>query len=292
MLPNFRQRLMILAAILLGLGGWLLVEQQLVASDGGDGLSLMWSHTGPIRASALVAIFGIPALALGLIASVSGSPLAGVFSVTVALSVLAWRGGSIDGYMYRAALPGAYGTLIIEMAIWAAGLIVVLVTIRYLRAPIRSRLPVLAFADHADVDLQFRIPKAQALLAGLICAVVGGVLAFFLLHSSDAGQVVLSLLLAFVIGGFTAQMVSPQSNPVAVLLSPTVVAVFAYAWILMKYNGQADVLRAWHSSVPAHRLPGLALALPIQYASAAVAGSAMGVGWARSLDAGHEKTTA
>lgn len=299
MLPNFRQRLMILTAVLLGAVGWLLVEPQLVASYGGEGLTLMWSRSGPVRATALMAILGIPALAIGLITSVSGSPLAGVFSVTAALSVLAWRGGSIDGYLYHAAdaqatgeaLPGAYGTLILEMAIWVVGLVSVLVTIQYLRSPMRSRWPILEFEDHADVDLQFRLPNSPALLAGLICAVVGGVLAFFLLQSSDVGQVVFSLLLAFGIGGFTAQMLCPQSNPVAVLLSPALVAVLAYGWVL-GYESQNKVLTAWYSSSPIHRLPGLALALPIHYASAAVAGSTMGVGWARSLDASRVKTTA
>ena len=278
MLPSLRQRLIIGTAVLLGGAVWLSVDDLIRASDGGDGFTLVSARIGSGAAAVVVLIAGLPALALGIISSVSGSVLAGVFSVSAALTMLAWRGGSIEGYLWRFP-PGGYAALIVEMMVWTVGLAMVIASIQLLRPTLRSRWPALVLGKPGDDDMQMKLPTTPAALSGLICALVGGLLAYFLLRTGDRGQVIVSLLLAFTVGGFAAQTILPQSNPVGVLLSPVLVALVAYGWVLYPGSGPDERL-----AFASQRLWGLALALPIHYASAAVAGCAMGVGWAGSLE--------
>ena len=61
-------------------------------------------------------------------------------------------------------------------------------------------------------------------------------------------------------------------------------------------SGQ-EALAAWYNQIPAagsalHRLPGLARALPIHYASAAVCGCTLCVGFAQALLHGNESARA
>ncbi len=285
MMPKMRQRLTIAAAIVVGAICWTFARPYLQAADGASGLTLTTARVGMFAAVLTVVIAGIPALALGMLVSVTGHPLAGVFAVTVSLAALAVGGGPIDGWMVGASIPSDYGSLMIETLVWQAGVVVMLVVIQRLRSPLRSRWPALAFSDHLGIDTQIRFPEAQALAAGAICAGFGGVISYFFMRSTDSGQVIGVLLLAFGIGGFAAHLILPQSNPVGILLGPAVIALGAYGYVLMNFHTREDVLAAWFNG----DLPGLALALPIHYASAAVAGCAAGVGIAQGFEAAKAK---
>ena len=159
------------------------------------------------------------------------------------------------------------------------GLVGLLVLIEKLRDPLRQNLPFLASDDHYGAHTCMSLPKPKAWLSGALTAGVGGLVAHLLIQSSDSGQVIGSMLLAFTIGGLVGHLIVPQSNPVATLLSPIVVAGVVYAYVWLAYEA-GDL---WAAKNAGH-LPGLALAMPIHYASVAVAGTAMGVGMAQGLD--------
>ncbi|MCE9589374.1 MAG: hypothetical protein K8S99_02490 [Planctomycetes bacterium] len=287
MFPRLRQRLIIALAIALGAFCWLAVGSMVAAPDNSPGLSLFTARSGPAVAIIIVAVAGVPALVLGVMASASGHPLSGVFAVALSLGILAGWGGPIDGWMRRSALPGAYTWLIVECVVWQAGVIVMLAVIQRLRASLRSRLPALAVVDHLGMDTNLRLPRLHALGAGVVCAIVSGLLCFLLIRTSDTGQVIGSLIVAFTVGGMAAQFIFPQSNPVGILLSPGLVAVSAYGYVLMNLFTREGVLSAWWSG----GFPGPALVLPIYYASFAVAAAAMGVGLAQALAHGTQEAT-
>lgn len=279
MLPSMRQRLILAVAIALGSVALLAILPELRPADGSGGLSLMSAAVGPLRAIALVALACLPVLALGLVASVTGHPLSGIFVVGAALLVLAGVGGPIDPWMWRSNLPGDYRRLLLEIVIWQAGLVLMLLVIQRLRSPLRTRWPALAFSDHLGIDTHIRFPQAQALGAGLVTAVFAGAGCYLLIRSTEIGQIIGSLLVAFTLGSMIAQMIFPQSNPIGILLSPGLVAALSYGYVLANFASTERVLEAWYL----RRLPGSALVLPIFYASAGLIGCTLGIGLAQAI---------
>ena len=292
MFPRMRQRLIIITAVVVGAIGWMSVADWLRAPDGSTGLSLTTAKVGWGWAVLAVGLAGLPALVLGLFVSVMGNPLAGIFSISAALTVLAGSGGSINGWVWRdeVCMPEAYGGLIIEMIIWEAGLVAMLAVVQFLRSPMRRRMAALVFDDHLGVEYDSHYAKTKSLAAGLICAVVAGVATFLLLRSSDTGQVVWSLILAFLLGGMSSQLIVPQCHPWAIVLSPVLVAVVGYTWVLTAFTNEESFWEAWNLlGQSAMHIPGPALALPVHYASAAVVGCTLGVGWAQNMNAARAR---
>ena len=286
MLPSLRQRLVIAAATVVAAWVWVWASDAMSSLDGGSGFSLTNARVGSIQAALVVAALGIPVLIVGLLTAVQGNMLSGIFVVAAALCVLAGLGGPIDGWLWWAAdndaLPGHYGRLIIELLAWQAGLAVVFAIIQTLRQPMRQRMPALAFNDHLGANVRIQFPQANSLAAGLVCSLTAGTLCWFLIRSTAIEQVIASMLLAFGIGGLIGHVMFPRANPLGILiLGPTMVAMATYAWMMVRYDTSYQVMVAWYGQ----KLPGPALALPIYYASAAVAGSSMGIGFGQSLDA-------
>ena len=239
MLPSLRQRLVIAAATVVAAWAWVWAGEAMSSLDGGSGFSLTNAQIGPIQAAIVVAALGIPAVIVGLLTAVQGNILSGIFVVTAALCVLAGLGGPIDGWLWWAvdndALPGSYGHLIIELLAWQAGLLVVFASIQAMRQPIRQRMPALAFDDHLGANVSLQFPQATSLAAGLVCALAAGVLCWFLIRSTASGQVIASMLLAFGIGGLIGHVMFPHTNPLGILLlGPTVVAMAAYGWMMVR----------------------------------------------------------
>lgn len=281
MLPRIRQRVIIAIAAMCGALAWVSISGWLGASDSSDGLSLMTAKTGVVTAVTVTAIAGLPALGLGLVASAMGNPLSGVFAVAAGLCVLAARGGPIDGWIARSELPGDYTWLMVEVVIWHAGIVAMISVVQWLRSPVRAMWPALAYDDHLGVDIHLRFPQLKAWAAGLICGVCGFSLSWVAIRNTDSAQVIGMLMISFGIGGLAAGLAFPRVNPVVVLLSPAVAAVGAYAYTMVAYGSSHLFLSAWY----AQELPGVALGLPIHYASAAVMGCAAGLGVAQGIEA-------
>jgi len=281
MLPTMRRRSVIVLAMMIGAMAWTSIYGLLSPVDGSSGVSLMSSRIGTPGATLLVAVTGLVGLGLGLIVSVMGNPLGGVFAVAAGLSALAIKGGSIDGWMLRSDLPGDYACLMMGVLIWQTGVVIILYAVGWLRSPLRALWPALAYDDHLGVDIHLRFPQLQAWSAGGVCAVCGLGVGCVLIRTSDVGQVIAALLVSFGIGGLVAGVIFPRVNPIGILFSPAMVAIAAYTYMWTGFDNSEAVLRAWYGQ----QLPGIALALPIHYISAGVGGAAAGVGMSQVIEA-------
>ncbi len=287
MLPPLKHRLVIGITLVIGALCWLWAPGSLRAVDGSTGLSLMDARVGAASAVLWVVVAGLPACIAGLIAASTGNPLAGAFTVAGALLPLTAMGGSIMGYFRRAALPDVFKPLALESVLWLVYLAVVFVVIDRLRKRVRSGISRLAVKQHLGTRTELTFPNLNALLAGLVAAAGGAFVCNLLIQSPDGGQVNCGLLIGFTGAALIAQTAVPQRNPVVILLSPMLVAIGAYLWAGSSYTTPDALLADLYRS----DLPNLALALPIQYASSGVAGCALGVGLAQTMDHAR-KTTA
>ncbi len=284
MFPSLPQRLLIAGSALVGslAIGW--AAGPLGGAVGFPGISLLSAEVSPVWATAIALVAMLPAVVLSLVLAWRGNPLAGIFVAAVSLTALACLGGSTDGWLWRAALPGAYGSLIVEAAIWAGlwAAVIALIAVVRKRSGADDALP-----HHGR--LHFGLPDGASLLAGLLCAAIAGTIAWFLVANTHTGQVVGGLIVAFAVAACVSQLLVPKAaNPLPMLASPLLVAVVGYAWMLLSYDTDTALLRDWHRL----RLPGLALALPIHYASAAMVGLSFGIGWAHGILQGQPTANA
>lgn len=280
MLPSLKQRVIILVAIVVGAWCWLMAEPTLLRADMGPGISLFYSRSGWLGAILYLVAAGLPALMLAMLASGAAHPLAGVFSVTFALAVVATAGGSIDGLLWQSQGPGVYPLLAVESVVWAALLVGMMVLIARSRLWVRRRFPRLTTEHHFGTATKLRWPGVDAMLTGVICASLSGLLCWVVLKSTDAGQVFGALVVGFMLGALIAYQIVSQPNPTAVLLSPCLVAVAAYGYTWWKLGSYESMMLALNSDT----LPTLARALPMQYASAGVAGCVLGVTLAQAIE--------
>lgn len=292
MLPSLRNRLLITLTAGLGVFTWLFAVQFMIPTDRSSGLSLFASSSGVPVAILAALLAGIPVTLLGLVSAAGGHPLAGVFSVTASLAIAAATRGRMLGWVQRNAdthtLPHAYRGLMLEAVIWFVGLLAMLMVIQYLRSPLRSRIPALASHDHLGANTNVRFPNGLALAAGAITAMIGGLLCTVFIRSDATGQVVCGLLLSFTLASVAAQLIVRQANPVMILLAPLAVAMVGYGYVAFSYDTADQFIRAWQTG----RVVGPALAMPVFFVSAAVAGCAIGVGLAQSMLSGDKNTGA
>lgn len=167
----------------------------------------------------------------------------------------------------------------------AAGLLIMIISLMFGWSIISGVLiaAVIGGLIAAQRGLQ-TVPAFVAKIASmLLCAFVAGVVGLLLIRDTDTGQVLAGLVVAFMIGGIVAQTVFPQHNPIGVIASPLIVAVVAYV-MAMQMDG-AQIHERWIGLATSFTPPaGLAMALPIHYMSAGLAGACMGVGVARAFE--------
>ena len=283
-----RHKLIMTISIIAGGAVWVCAADVLRAADGSSGFSLMSAPSGPLLATGAVAVCGIPALLLALLAAVSRR----ASSVTLALCVLAIAGGETDGWLLRSSIPGDYVGLLAELPIWIAGLVLAVFVFERAAQPLRQLWPALIDRDDGDtpsgLDVSITQWAAPDVLAALICAIIGAVVASFLARTSDIGQIIGALMLGFGVGGFIAQKTFPHRNPMGLLISPMVVAAVVYGHTLSQFDTADQLIEAWYltgggSQADLPTLPGLALALPIHFVSAGVCGACMGSTIGRKL---------
>ena len=308
MFPAMPQRLLIAAAFIVGLAGMLLVLPALKPGDLSSGISLVDDGSAAnVRALGFLALAALPVVLAGIIVSATGNPLSGVFAGAAALLVLACRGGSITGWIFRhERLPDDYRGLIVEALVYAIGLAVVLRLHQFFRPRLRPRLPALLVSRHFGLPAHtdkapppppphrgpiltalFGPPHAAKLAGDLssqlgalaVCLAAGGAFSYLLLRSPQTGQVVCGLMVAFALAGLISHLLFPHADPLPILLAPLLVAAIGYVWVLISYAGAPSL----HAGLFSRTLPGLAMALPIHFASAGVAGAALGLGWGQGF---------
>ena len=292
MFPTLRNRLLIAGTLLMGAWVWVSALSALRTGDGTDSPTLITAHGGVAAALLAVVVAGIPAIALSIVCAAGGNPLSGVFAVTTCLWMMAANGESIEPWLRRdgGSLPADYYKLIVEMILWAILVTGFIVLSHTLRPALQKKVPMLAREHHLGEGTTVAMPDVPTLASAAIAAVFAGVLAFFLLRHAAVGQVVGALMAAFLVGTMTGDLACSfllakrPTNAVRVVLAPVIVAVVAYLMAAMGYSDREQFLQALFSG----KLPGLALALPIHYAGAGIAGACLGAGAAQVILAGDK----
>lgn len=279
-MPSIRQRVIISAALVLGALVLLAGRGPLGPPDGSRGLTLLEARCGTPCALVLLTAACVPAVLLAFVAAGAGSLLAGPFVLGAALTILAAAAGPIDDYLRASPMPAGYLRLAAESLVWLAGWVVFLVVLARAAPWLRARLPKLWLSDPWE-PLDLAVKTWQAWAGGALCAAVATAVGLILIRSSDVGQVLTCLFIAFGLGGLAARMAMGRLSPAVVLLSPALVAIGAYLYLAVSYGGWFEVLSSWYQD----RLPGVGLALPLHYFSAGVAGAALGIGWGQMLSA-------
>ncbi len=293
MLPRLSLRILIAAGVVLGGLCWLWALPAVAPADASTGITLFDAVAGWPTALGMLLLCGLPAIALGLAAGVMGNPLAGPFVTGFGLMILAGQGGSSRGFLWRADLPGSYVTLIGEMLIWSVALVAFMGLIGICRRATHRRYPNLTPVSLVEPEpIRWRRLRGLDALAGVVAAAIGVVLCGLLIQSASTGQVLGSLVLGFGLAALLAQLIVPHHNPLPILLAPAIAAIFGYTRVLLtpELVDPAAVQAAWYTG----GLSGLAVGLPMQYASAGVVGVTLGIGLGRSLDharAAHAQAT-
>lgn len=278
------QRIIIITGIVLGGYLWTLAVPVLRAADGSNGVSLMSATINPLAATLTALLAGLPAAGMVVVAAAWGRINAGMFIAAAALAAVAVAGGPINGWMWRSELPGGYIGLIIEMLIWQAAIVGLWFAGQKLRMPLQRRM-----TDPPEDTDEVTGFGQTGVMSMLVSAGAAMFVAWFLLRTSESGQVIGALVAAFAAGGFASRSLFPRATPLAVYLSPAIVAVIGYALVLMRFTEHDQVLSAWYhvaavGQTPPTKMPPTAMALPIHFASAGLAGCTIGVSLGRGDD--------
>ena len=148
--------------------------------------------------------------------------------------------------------------------------------------------------DRSAAEASGRAAMGPAFLAGIVTAAVGAALLMFFQQSPDSGQVIGAMLVSFTAAALLAHQLFPTAARLPMLLAPLCVAFATYAWMAVSNDSASHVLLRYFTDFsqaepPIITLPPLALALPVFYASAGVAGVALGVGWSQTIHAGADR---
>ncbi len=285
-----KHRLVIAVAVGVGAWVWLVALPCLVAPDGSTGLSLLGASGGAVRAWATALAAAAPSLALALVVAATGHPANGVLCASASLCIAAARGGSIEGWWLRMEPGEGYLGLIGEVLMWQVILAMLIALIVVLRPKLRLGLAWLAVAVPDYDDRDSRLLHPHTWFATLASAAGAALLGWLLIPTgdvatSDTAQVIVGLIISFTLATLIAQLFLSQAGPYGMFFSPAILAIAVYAYVYFKFDNSAALLSAWQDVTlrTSQRLPGLAMALPIHYASAGVLGTALGIAWARTL---------
>ncbi len=280
MLPSQTQRMLMLLAVVLATPAWWVLAGWLSPGDGLNGWGLSDARMGWMLAAGLVLLTALPGLVAAGFLAAAGNPLSGVFSVALA-GVIATYGNSLVGVARRAADADAadalYPRLAAEMGLGVVILTLLLAGLGVSRRLWMGRVPGRLRSRHLGETAHFWTLSGKSVVAGLITAVVGGVLTAVLVRSADPQQVAGGLVLAFAIASLIGHSAAPNDRPWATLVAPAVVGVVGYAWALVQLRGAASP-DALLSALYTFDLPGLALGLPLHYCTAGVLGCSLGLG--------------
>ncbi len=320
MFPDFRQRVILTVAVVIGGLLYLAAGRVAMAAEGWDGCTLLFAGS-PVGAAFAFAITSIVVCFIAGTASATGNPLAGPFVIAAALAFPAVAGGSIDDWLRYHDLPGGYRVLAVEVLLWGGLLFAGMWATPLIRNRVRPRLPHWLAGDSAEprdapviqwvwsspemqdegfFGLVEQIAEATRLSPGRVQEALGTAvtllaawgLSILLLRVPDVGQVTVGLVLGFTLGSLLGHQMFPATRPVGFLLCPFVLAACTYLWVAATYRSEDAVLHAAFrigDLLAEGTLARTALALPIAYASAGVAGVTLGVGWSQVIIANRRK---
>lgn len=308
MFPAYRQRLFIFLAVLIS--GWCywLAGGVSGSADGTEGYVLIEAVT-PLLALVSVVFATLVGVVLGAIVSAGGNILSGVFVVGCGMLAFAWRGGGIADWLRNVSDSTAYQVLIYESVVWFVLSGAAVWGVVKLRVMMLRVMPKWMKTDSFDYYIEIGIHhmedergksrsdkiECQQILettglatygAGLrslvtmgTSMVVGVLLAWMLMRDASVKQVTFVIMLSFMVGGMLSCRIFPTRWFGVVVLAPILAGMVVYLIMCFKQLPSEVMLERWYSG----RLFRPALGMPVFWAGAGLAGSALGIGWAQAL---------
>lgn len=287
MLPILWQRVVLTLAIVAA--GLLFFH----AAGDGSGVAI-WSllADGP-TVTALVR-YGVATIAAILIAGVASAltnPMGGTFVLGAGLCFAAVRGGSIDPWLRGIESTWAYWTLAAEALLWLIWIAVLALATWWIGERLRTLMPAknqpARPIDHStgSLRLPLRFHSAGALGTSVV---IGMLLTPLLQVNALPGQAIAVLVIVFVIASMTGYFLFPAAHPLALLASPIVTGGLWHTFIALSGISRHTILQQYFQTPIQFYHVGLIA--PIYFASAGVAGAALGVTWSAALisDEGDE----
>ncbi len=224
----------------------------------------------------------LPALMLGVVLSSTGHVASGPFVVACVMLFAVGQDGAMDAAVRRDPSSSAAHQRVLEAMIWAAAVAGYVWCCRVGRRRLRDRLPewLVSPIRGGDRSLGLKRGRGISLLAGLVTALTAASLGWFCIVTPALSQVAFGVFTAMVVGGFLSALMLPGARCGPVLTAGLAVAAVGHAWSAWQLAGMSPqaVLSAWY----VQDWSGLAMALPVVYASAGVAGGATGFGLAQA----------
>lgn len=264
------------------LGGWIWsgAASWLIASGGESGATVVLSASGIVPAFVMLLLLGVVAFAFAALVAGLYDWIAGLLAFALAMGVPAVAGGSMQGLMHAATatpeepLANLYLWLMMEVVLFAGLMMLAGWGLQKIQSLLAPRLTAAGYAPLPSIQrrvLQKNVNMIDV-LAGLTALLFGGGLSWLLLQTGQTGQVFGGLLLGFGAGTFLALSLFPTNNMLPVLLAPFAVALVTCLQMVVTGGDTPMTLASWYRG----EFNGLALALPIFYASAALAGCLLG----------------
>jgi hypothetical protein len=303
-----RHRIVLIIGCILASFIWVRGSSAWKPAAGVDGATLLDAAALGQSIGLAIVLLGVVIVVGMLIAAVT-TPVQGALAMAIGLIVPAVRGGTIDEWMRQAESSSAFGMLAIESLLWAVMLGLGAAGIAAGSSKLRKRMrrgkgagadePAAGLwgqkvrteagllggpADRSPVPVHLR-GRVNMVLGMVVSVIVGGAAAMLLVRSIDPWQVVWGLGLAFLFAAMIGQQMFPSNNPLGLLVSPLIAGAVWYAYAAVTGGSGQRMLHDYFTGSFVHA----ALAMPIFYASAGVAGAAAGVLWAQSMNKATEQ---
>lgn len=127
----------------------------------------------------------------------------------------------------------------------------------------------------------------DTLLAASICFTIAQPIALILLKNWHIGQAIAALFLSFTVSTLVAQMIFPKAKSQVFIYIPMLLAITHYNYLLTNFDNTTFQIALSEtlnqSEVTTPILYPIVFAMPIYFATAAVAGTLLGASWAQSL---------
>lgn len=254
------------AGVAVAAGAFAFVVPSWTSVRGIAGPTLMDAERPVLAAVAAILALGV-SVAAGVVVARLVNAVVGTFVVGCGIGLLAMRSGAVLDFAVGGSRP-AFAA--IESAGWAA----LIAGVGWVLYRVGGRLPDFPPTHEDEIDS----PVGPAARRGWLGAIAALPAAWFAAATDTKGQAIGAAVLGGVAAGAIGRMLAPRTQPV--YLAAAAMAAFAIAQGYLAFAaGSADLAAAFVDG----SLPRLLRIMPVDAAAGALAGSAIGFGFARSF---------
>ncbi|MEM7682132.1 MAG: hypothetical protein AAF288_09260 [Planctomycetota bacterium] len=275
-MPTITQRLMLLAAAIVGVWFAALAQGPLRLADGSTGVILSLSIYGATPAWLTLLGLTLAVAPLAWWVSSTGSVLSG--PTVLALAYLGLRSGlgPVDPKLWHGAPRELFGRWVVEGLGWSALIVCVGLAATAGRTWLRPRAPRRLRSPTCDPGTGLEIGALRGWVAAAAIAVTGLLVSAVLVRTPTSGQTWLGLMTGFGVVAALMQAGARSPNVLPMLAAPSLGLAIGHGWAVVRYGSWTrDELLAEHFI---GRAPAILWASPADAASAGLLGVCLGLG--------------